>query len=142
MTIKEAILKSLDDLKGLSTYSEIYNQIEAKNYYDFKVSKTPKATVSALLGDFIRNSDSRVKRIKIKGGNFSYYLTKNESEIDLNLISKKVANETNIKPNSKQRTYQERDLHKLLSSYLKNTQGYSKTIFHEQSKSGRDSNQI
>lgn len=142
MTIKEAILKSLDDLKGLSTYSEIYNQIEAKNYYDFKVSKTPKATVSALLGDFIRNSDSRVKRIKIKGGNFSYYLTKNESEIDLNLISKKVANETNIKSNSKQRTYQERDLHKLLSSYLKNTQGYSKTIFHEQSKSGRDSNQI
>lgn len=142
MTIKEAILQSLDDLKGLSTYSEIYSHIEAQNYYDFKVSKTPKATVSALLGDFIRNSDSRVKRIKIKGGNFSYYLTKNESEIDLNLISKKVANETNIKSNSKQRTYQERDLHKLLSSYLKNTQGYSKTIFHEQSKSGRDSNQI
>jgi hypothetical protein len=32
-------------------------------------------------------------------------------------------------------------LHKLLSSYLKNTDTYSKTIFHEQSN-GKDSNQI
>ncbi len=39
------------------------------------------------------------------------------------------------------RSYEERDLHKLLSSYLKNTGIYSKTIFHEQSN-GKDSNQI
>ena len=43
--------------------------------------------------------------------------------------------------NIKLKTFEERDLHKLLSSYLKNTETYSKTIFHEQSN-GKDSNQI
>ncbi len=38
-------------------------------------------------------------------------------------------------------TYDERDLHKLLSTFLKNVGVYSKTIFHEQSN-GKDSNQI
>ncbi len=41
----------------------------------------------------------------------------------------------------KVKTYEERDLHKILSSYLKNTDIYSKTIYHEQSN-GKDSNQI
>lgn len=42
---------------------------------------------------------------------------------------------------NKSKTYDERDLHKLLSSYLKNTDTYSKTIFHEQSN-GKNNNQI
>ncbi len=37
--------------------------------------------------------------------------------------------------------YQERDLHKLLSSYLKNKNTYSKTIFHEKSANSKDSYQ-
>ena len=61
MTIKEAILKSLDDINNLTNYIEIYNHIIDKKYYDFKDAKTPQATVSALLGDFIRKGDTRVK---------------------------------------------------------------------------------
>jgi len=41
----------------------------------------------------------------------------------------------------KNKTYDERDLRNLLSSYLKNTGIYSKTIFHEQSN-GKDNNKI
>jgi hypothetical protein len=44
------------------------------------------------------------------------------------------------KPNSKQ-SYNERDLHKLLSTYLKNKNIYSKTILHEESKNSRDNHQ-
>ena len=55
---------------------EIYNHIAGKKYYDFGNAKTPASTVSALLGDFIRNGDSRVKRIKGAGGTYSYYLTR------------------------------------------------------------------
>ena len=74
MTLKEAVLKSLEDINGLTNYLEICNQIIAKNYYNFGVAKTPASTVSALLGDFIRNGDTRVKRIKQQGGAYSYYL--------------------------------------------------------------------
>lgn len=148
MTIKEAILKSLDDIKGLTNYMEIYNHIVENKYYDFIAGKTPAVTVSALLGDFIRNGDTRVKRIKQEGGSYSYYLTKNEGSIGIDIlagisekttaVNKSRATVKSVKVN----TYEERDLHKLLSSYLKNTGIYSKTIFHEQSTSGRDSFQI
>jgi hypothetical protein len=87
MTIKEAILKSLDDINGLTNYLEIYNHIVKKNYYDFGSAKTPASTVSALLGDFIRNGDTRVKRIKQEGGTYSYYLTKNEQDIGIEILS-------------------------------------------------------
>ncbi len=95
-----------------------------------------------MLGDFIRTSDTRVKRIKQEGGTYSYYLTKNEQNIGIEILSG--ATETVITTPAKidrTKTYDERDLHKLLSSYLKNTGIYSKTIFHEQSN-GKDNNQI
>jgi hypothetical protein len=140
MTIKESILKSLEDLQGLVNYMDIYNHIVDKNYYDFGKAKTPASTVSALVGDFIRNGDSRVKRIKQENGSYSYYLTKNEPNIDLEILAGVPEIST---PKIKQsKVYAERDLHKFLSSYLKNTQIYSKTIFHEQSKNGKDNNQI
>ena len=63
MTIKEAILTSLDDINGLTNYMEVYEHIVKCKYYDFGGAKTPSATISALLGDFIRIGDSRVKRI-------------------------------------------------------------------------------
>ena len=50
-------------------------------------AKTPASTISALLGDFIRNGDSRVKRIKQDGGTYSYYLTENEQEIGIEILS-------------------------------------------------------
>lgn len=139
MTIKEAILKSLDDIGNLTNYSDVANHIITKKYYDFKDAKTPHATVSALLGDFIRLGDSRVKRIKESGAYF-YYLTKNEQSIGIEVLTGETK-PTKIVKIDKTKTYEERDLHKLLSSYLKNTDIYSKTIFHEQSN-GKDNNQI
>ncbi len=131
MTIKEAILKSLEDLNGLTNYSEVYDHILTKKYYEFKDAKTPASTISALLGDFIRNGDTRVKRVKEAGGTFSYYLTKNEASLDIESIVTPTIQEN--KKTAKTETYEERDLHKLLSSFLKTTDIYSKTIFHEQS---------
>jgi uncharacterized protein len=142
MTIKEAILKSLDDINALTTYMDIYNHIVKNYYYDFATAKTPASTISALLGDFIRNGDTRVKRIKQDGGTYSYYLTKNEQNIGIEILSGESETKTtkDVKA-GKLKSFEERDLHKLLSSYLKNSGTYSKTIFHEQSN-GKDNNQI
>lgn len=69
-------------------------------------------------------------------------MTKNEQYIEIEILSNDTDSQI-VKPNkiNKSKTYEERDLHKLLSSYLKNTDTYSKTIFHEQSN-GKDNNQI
>jgi hypothetical protein len=138
MTIKEAILKSLEDINTITNYMEIYKHIVEKNYYDFKDAKTPASTISALLGDFIRNGDSRIKRIKENGATFSYYLAKNEQNIAIELINQPP---TEVKKINKKDSYDERDLHILLSSYLKNSVTYSKTIFHEQSLNSKDNHQ-
>lgn len=141
MTIKEAILKSLDEINTLTNYLEIFDHIVKNSHYDFGTAKTPASTISALLGSFIRDGDTRVKRIK-QGGAYLYYLTKNEQNIGIDILSGDVETQKNlIVKNKKPKVYEERDLHKLLSSYLKNTDTYSKTIFHEQSN-GKDNNQI
>lgn len=141
MTLKDAVLRSLEDINDITNYSIVCSHIVDKNYYDFGNSKTPSATVSAVLGDFIRNGDTRVKRIKRSGGNYSYYLTKNEQNIAIEVLTDATETATKSVKVDKSKTYSERDLHKLLSSYLKNTGIYSKTIFHEQSN-GKDNNQI
>lgn len=142
MTLKEAVLNSLDDINNITNYLAVLNNIVDKRYYDFGEAKTPGSTISAVLGDFIRSGDTRVKRIKQDGGTYSYYLTKNEQDIGIDILSGSTETVilTPVKVD-KTKTYEERDLHKLLSSYLKNTGIYSKTIFHEQSN-GKDSNQI
>jgi hypothetical protein len=78
-------------------------------------AKTPSDTVGAQLGHFIRHNDTRVKRLKGKRG-FEYFLSKYENELNLSEIVEK---ETEPKKVAKSKVYQERDLHKLLSSYLK-----------------------
>lgn len=139
MTLKEAVIKSLEDISVSTNYSEVLNHILLKKYFDFGTGKTPGSTVSAVLGDFIRNGDTRVKRIKQNNGSYSYYLTKNEQNINIEILTEEIEIKTTKVEKSK--SYEERDLHKLLSSYLKNVGIYSKTIFHEQSN-GKDSNQI
>jgi len=141
MTLKEATLKSLEDIGGLTNYAEVLNHILVHKYFDFGAGRTPGSTVSAVLGDFIRNGDARVKRIKQDGGTYSYYLTKNEDKIGVDVLSGATETVT-VKKVDKVKSYEERDLHKLLSSYLKNTGIYSKTIFHEQSTYGKDNYQI
>lgn len=141
MTLKEAVLKSLEEINEVTNYSAVFNHIVDKKYYDFGNQKTPSSTVSASLGDFIRNGDTRVKRIKQEGGTYSYYLAINEQNIALDvLIGENEAPQ--IKKIDKTKSYDERDLHKLLSTYLKSIKYYCKTIFHEQSTFAKDINQI
>jgi hypothetical protein len=80
--------------------------------------------------------------MKQENGTYAYYLTKNEQNIGIEVLSGISESKTiKVTKVDKIKTYEERDLHKLLSSYLKNTGIYSKTIFHEQSN-GKDNNQI
>ena len=137
MTIKEAILKVLEEQKSALTYMEVHYKINEHNYIDWSNAKTPSDTVGAQLGHFIRLNDTRVKRVKGKRG-FEYYLSKFENELNLSEIIEK---ETETKKIVKSKVYQERDLHRLLSSYLKSQETYSKTIFHEKSANSKDDHQ-
>jgi hypothetical protein len=80
-----------------------------------------------------------VKRVKSKGG-YLYYLSKYEQDIDIEKVAVST-NDLNKQKSPNRRNYYERDLHKLLSSYLKNQNIYAKTIFHEKSKSSADNYQ-
>lgn len=135
MTIKEAILKILEDNKGSFTYLEVLDKIDEKQYLDWSNSKTPSDTIGAQLGHFIRQNDTRVKRVKGKRG-YEYYLSKYEDELNLSNIT-----DNNNSKQKIQKSYQERDLHMLLSSYLKNENIFSRTIFHEKSSNSKDEHQ-
>ena len=234
MTIKEAILKSLEDLKEPSTSNDVFQHVIKKKYFR---ATTPISAVAWELGKFIQDGDTRVKRVRRRKDNLSfYYLAKNESVIDIDSIeeyqseplknqpkskskpaknepvvdtnsvkkhqsklldsqsvSKKEPPKTKIEytknepvideqyqnelpqnqvktkieqvndestvgienfekrqnelpknqPKSKsEKSFSERDLHTLLSSFLRNSGTYTKTIFHEQSSNGKDNNQI
>lgn len=144
MTIKEAIIKSLEDLRKPADAAEVCNHIIQKSYSNFG-GKTPINTVSAQLGDYVRKGDTRVKRIKQSNGVYLYYLSNNEEYMDSFWINQDLNHkdymvaEPSAKYNSK--SYDERDLHLLLSSFLKVQSTYTKTIFHEKSN-GKDNNQI
>jgi hypothetical protein len=134
MTIKEAILKSLAELIDPKGSAEITEHIIENKYCKFD-SYTPHATVSALCDDFIRKGDARIKRIKERGI-YLYYFSKNEQSIEINKFT-----DVETKRGKNEKTFEERDLHKLLSTYLKSINIYSKTIYHEQSNR-KDDNQI
>jgi hypothetical protein len=139
MTINEAVIKSLEDLVVPTSSVEITDHILKNKYAKFE-GNTPHRTVAAQCGDYIRIGDSRVRRIKEKS-NYLYYLTKNEQTFDADKFEE--IQEDTIKKSIKKEkeiTFSERDLHKLLSSYLKTSGIFTKTIFHEQS-SGKDNNQ-
>ena len=131
MTIKEAILKSLEDLKKPVALSDIYENIKKNSYRDFGAAKTPEATVSALLGDFIRKGDTRVKRVKGNGNYYLYFLSKFQEMVITEENKKEQENLISKVSNS----YHERDLHLLFSTYLNSKNISNKTILHEQSNS-------
>ncbi|OAV71991.1 hypothetical protein Barb4_00277 [Bacteroidales bacterium Barb4] len=147
-TFKEAILKSLEEMDKPSNPTQVFNHIRDKRHYDFGNAPTPLATVQSRLGEFISKGDTRVKRIKESKG-YSYYLAAKEQEFGIDIFTGEYTETTENPKNSKspkivkdiKQTYIERDLHKLLSTYLKSTEVYSKTIFHEKS-TGKDKNQI
>ena len=45
MTIKEAVLKSLEDIGEKTNYLAVYEHIIAKKYYDFKDARTPALSI-------------------------------------------------------------------------------------------------
>ena len=134
MTIKEAVLKSMEEIREPTHYKDILKCIQKNSYYDFSDSKTPDLTISGTLTGFIQKGDTRVQRVKNNKGKYLYYLTKNEQEV-------KIRNSDNINKSQSNNTYLERDLHKLFSTYLKNKNIFTKTIFHEQSKYSNDNHQ-
>ncbi|MFZ1659039.1 MAG: hypothetical protein WAT61_09475, partial [Flavobacteriales bacterium] len=133
---------------GLATYDDVHQYIVKHKLCTFG-GLTPGSTISAQLGDFVRKGDSRIRRLKKQeGGGFFYYLAEYESDIASDVLAgaesantAKGNDRTKAKSNGKAPTYHERDLHKLLSSYLKTTGVFSKTIFHEQSLNSADGNQ-
>ncbi|MDX9901037.1 MAG: hypothetical protein RBT22_06060 [Aliarcobacter sp.] len=134
MTVKEAILESLEKLSRQSTYQEITDYIKSNELY-ISDGKTLEATVSELLGDFIRKNDTRVGRLK-QGRTYFYYLTKNQLENKINLLNIEQKIDKKIKND-----FYERDLHPLFVSYLKSQNIFSKTILHEESKNSKDETQ-
>ncbi len=134
MTVKEAILKALDETSQPLPYQDVTKYIVDNNLYEGN-GLTLNATVSAQLGDFIRKNDTRVGRIK-EGRSYFYYLTKHEVLNEVIEIKEK----SEVKKSSKA-DFTERDLHPLFVSYLKSKGIYAKTILHEESKNSKDDTQ-
>lgn len=134
MTIKEAIIKSLETAKTMLNTAEIHKHIVKNGYYEFG-AKNPVAVVYSEIRGLRVKGDTRIKRIKFSGKNYKYYSTKYENEINIDSI------ELSIPTSTSKNNFKEKDLHILLSTYLKNSNTYSKTIFHEKSRSSRDSHQ-
>jgi hypothetical protein len=134
MTIKEAIIKCLETSKTMLTTSEIHNNIVENGYYEFG-AKNPVAVVYSEIRDLRIKGDTRIKRIKFSGKNYKYYSKKFENEINIDSF------ELNLVKSTSKNYFKEKDLHILLSTFLKNSNTYSKTIFHEKSRSSRDSHQ-
>ena len=137
MTITEAILKSLEQIGKPITVQEITNFIQKNNWCDFSslTVATPTNLMTSRLANLIKNNDTRIKRYKDKV--YYYYLAKNEDNILMQYDNEK---QTDRKIIAKTETYEERALHKLLSTYLRSSGIYSKTIYHEQSNR-KDENQ-
>jgi|GEM_PF-150577 len=135
MILKEAILRTMEELAKLANSTEIGNYLINKGYWN-PTGTTPLATVSACLSTFVSEGDSRMKRIK-EDGVFLYYLTKNEQDMLSKPIDEKQSDKKKV---ARETSYTERDLHILLSTYLNSISIFSKTIFHEKSN-GRDETQ-
>jgi hypothetical protein len=155
--LTDAILKSLESFKQGAEYKEVYEEIVNNGYFNLGGS-TPETTVSSALGGFIRAGDARVNRVKRNGGsgNFIYYLTKHEDLIRGNVETGDVSEEAqgNIDPKpvgkggkpkkgaqADDNLFHERDLHKLISTFLKEKSITTFTIKHEESTQG-DKSQI
>ena len=141
MTVREAILKILGDAPKAYLPSEICDLIIERKLRDFGEAKTPKATVNAQCGSFIKRNDSRVKRIKSDKGLYLYYHAKYEAQIlaDPSLVqSDKTYPAAPDKKGAK--PWSERSLHALLCAFLNSDSddNFTKTIRHEISSSKDD----
>ena len=138
MTVNDAILKSLEQFSEPKRASEIAYFITSNEYCKPQKGKTAfRQTVSSACTRFIEK-DTRVKRIEIKTNRFAYYLAKKEQSINMFHFeqSQNVTTKKNLKNSNEEctKSYVEKDLHILLSSYLKSKDEdntFTKTISHE-----------
>jgi hypothetical protein len=128
VSLNEAVFKSLDELKTPVTFQEILKNISDKEYWSTTAASQLPLQLRSNLGTLIDKGDTRVNRLKNDNGKWVYYLTKNEQTIEL--VDTNTATE--------KEKYNEGDLHKLLSTYLKSKDISSKTIVH--GKSNREDN--
>jgi len=134
MTIKDAVLKAIEEIGRPAGSIEISKYIQENKLYVFD-GLTPDATISAQMGDFIRKNDTRVSRIK-EGRSFIYFLAKNQ------VSEAQPTQEQKYEPKKPSKAdFSERDLHPLFVSYLNSINIYAKTILHEESKNSRDETQ-
>lgn len=129
MTIKEAVLHSMEDFPEGAKAREIYQNILTQGAFVFsKDAKTPWDSVSSLLVTLVQRGDSRIGRRKAEDKKYRYYLTKfsETSAVELSVASDNEAK-------SKAEAYKERDLHPIFCTYLKSKSIYAKTIYHEKS---------
>lgn len=134
MTVKEAILKSLEHFPEGAKAQDVYNDIIKCGYYAFEKGQTPIATVHSQMGDFIKKGDNRVSRTKNAKGIYQYYLSKYKENIDF-LSTPPVLPKSKAKPST---NYCERDLHPLLVTFLDAQGILAKTIYHEQSNKNEE----
>ena len=137
MKIKEAVLKTLEELKTSSTHNDVYEHIVINNYHEFENEESGKGSVSSVLGDFIREGDIRVNRVKGEGNFYFYFLNKySKKEMAKHTLFGDSLFEDIISGK-----YLERDLHPFLATYLHNKKDFPKTIFHENSDNEKDGHQ-
>ncbi|MBL8004301.1 MAG: hypothetical protein JNL36_04295 [Candidatus Kapabacteria bacterium] len=165
MSLKEAVLKSLDELKIPSDYVEVFNYIVSNKLLDGSY-RVNEISINSVLGTFIRVGDVRVSRIR--RNRYLYYLTKHENliqpdtssqsnQIESNIQNSGIENseeiflnrdnfqsENYLKSNksstSSEASYLEEHLHKLLSAFLKKSRDIeTKTINHRKNPSDNKS---
>jgi hypothetical protein len=140
MNMTDAILKCLEEFDVPTTAKDLYEYAVKKGYLNLPdFGKTPEATLQSRLGDFIRNNDTRVKRIKNQEKVYCYYLASREELIKFQNEEQAISEIAAVKKEKKTKDFTERSLHKLFVSFLKNGNIYSKTIFHEKSNSSERS---
>lgn len=81
MKLKEAILKILKEVKTPLLPTKVTEIIIKNKYYDFKNAPTPVSTVSALLGNFIREKHPNIKR-KVENKVYVYYYSNPEKDVN------------------------------------------------------------
>ncbi len=146
MTLKEAVLIALKEIKGLASAKEVYEKVESLNNHDFKNTKDHSASVHGVLSNLISRGDIRVRRLKLDDrSEWKYYLSEFEDDIQ-EIITASGENESpnrkSVESDKNSSVFKEIDLHPILVTYIKEKQNiYSITIRHETSSTQDDPHQ-
>lgn len=127
MTIKDAVLKSLEDFPQGATIREIFDNIIEKNIFSFNPeAKTPLASTSAILYVMCKEGDPRIMKIKDANRTTRFALSDRYAAPCGTPRSEKTV--VVAKP-----LFNERALHPLLCKYISTMSIMAKTIYHEKS---------